>query len=248
MKRLYPLLEGEPTGGAGKAPAAPPAAPPEPPKTLPLDILPPEMQGMSEQEIKFFLSRTLSGVKSTNEENKELKRRMDEMERQIRNPPTPAAPDPHADKSINELILEDAEAAIEKVARKKGWISAVEASGEKADEALFDTVANKMGPSFAEVEDEVKEVLTSSNAPVNRKSIETAYELVLGRKVREQRALDSRKAQNPENAKPAAPAPASALPEETALEKEIREAHGYSREAWEKYKNDEVEIKIPIRN
>lgn len=239
--KQYRLQDDEP-GDDGKAGGA--ETPPS--RTIPADILPEEMRDMSEQEIRFFLSRTLSGVRSTNDENKELRQRLAALEGRVNSPPPPPEPDPNEGKSITELMQEDPEAAIVQVAKKRGWLDGMATISSKADQALFSTVAGKLGSDFVEYEDEVRQVLRDANAPVTEDTIEKAYDMVIGKKTREARALAARKAQNPENAKPTPPEPGTKLPDETELERTIREAHGKSREDWEKNKSDDFGIKLPL--
>jgi hypothetical protein len=235
--------EGDPgEGGAGGEGGDPPP----PPRTIALDVLPEELRDMSENEIKFFLSKTLSGVKDTNERNRELSARLEALEQTVRTPARePAAPDPHEGKTLNELILEDPEAAIERVAIAKGWIRGMQEVGTQAGEALFDTLARKID-GFEDHEDDVRKLLRETNAPINKDTVARAFEMVVGRKAIEEKSRSRRAAAQDPAPKPTGGAPKKELPPENDLERQIREAAGKSREQWEALKNEEFEIKVPL--
>lgn len=224
----------EDPGGGGAAPT---------PRSIPVDVLPTEMQDMSEQEIKFFLSRAVDGVSAANARSQELARKLEELERKVAAPP-PEAPDPNDDKPLSDLILEDPEAAVERIARKKGWITSMNAVAGKADESLFSVVAGRID-GFEEYEDAVRNILKETGAPVSETTIKKAFAMAVGERALEEKSRARRAAANSEPAKPAAPSPEKALPSESDLEREIREAHGYTPEKWNQFKNDEFQIKLP---
>jgi hypothetical protein len=219
---------------------------PETKPSIPLDVLPEELRGMSENEIKFFLSRTLSGVKATNETNAELKAQIAELKGRMDERPTPVVPkekDPDDEKPLSELILENPEKAIERVAIQRGWISSLEITGRKADEALFSAVASKID-DFSEFEDDVRNIIKESNAPVNQETIARAYEMAVGKRSLAEKRTARLKDLNAEVVKPDVK-PDVTLPEEGDLERTMREAHGMTREKWEKYKGDSFDVKLP---
>lgn len=238
--RIFRRPEGEPgtEGGAGGDPLPPP------PRTIPVDALPEELRDLSERELTFFLSRTLSGVREQNAQNRALAAEVAELRSRVEGTaPRREEEDPHKGKSLAELILEDPEAAIEQVARKKGWIKGMEDVDDKASDALFSSVASKID-DFEEYEDTVREMLRRSNSPINRATIIGAYTMAVGQKAIEGRAKAGRKSQNPEPPAPPKP-PAATRPEESDLEREIREAHGKSPDEWAKHKEGEFAIKLP---
>jgi hypothetical protein len=198
---------------------------------------------MSQQEIKFFLNKTLSGMKETNQENRELRDRLVQLESKVNAPP-PEEPDPDDEKPLNELIIENPEKAIERVARERGWIRTMESIGTKTDEALFDTVSARI-EGFEEFEDDVRGILRETGAPVTKETISRAYEMAVCRRSLEDRSRKRRELQNAEKTPPDPPKDEKKLPEESELEREIREAHGKTREDWERYKNDDFTIKLP---
>lgn len=230
--------------GEGGDPGAGGVGDPPAPKTISLDVLPDELKDLSEAELKFTLSHMSSGLTRKNSENQELRDRLARLEGKVDKPEV-TAPDPHAGKTLAELIIEDPEAAIEKVALKRGWIHNMTEVSGKADDALFEVIAAKI-PDFEQHEDQVRQILKNSGAPVNRETIMGAYTMAVGTHTLQEKAKSRRKAENSEKPAPAKLDMPKDSPAETALEKEIREAHGMTPEKWAKHKEGSFEIKLPV--
>lgn len=231
-------LEAEPEPEGGEPSAEP--------KMVPLDVIPKELRDMDPNEMKFFLSRTLSGMKEANEANRSLQEQISDLRARIEEKPEPEdEPDPDDDVPLSELIIENPEKAVERIAKQKGWITTLQDTVEKSNDALFDTVARSID-GFEEYEDDVRDALRKSGAPVTRATIVNAYYMMRGKRSVEEESRARREQGNPEKVKPAKEPASKKIPEESDLEREMREAHGMSREDWLKYRSDEFEIKVPV--
>lgn len=224
------------TPGAGGTPGGTGAggtATPVQPRVVPEEILPEALRGKSPQEQKFVLQQMVSTLG-------ELRSRVKELERG----PAPAPKEePKPDqRPPEERILEEPEKVIaEVVERLYGPVVTTLQSGV---EEITESVSASDISDWADVKDEVFDILKEAGAPKTKANIAQAYEVVVGRHTLAQRRQTAAAALNPDIPvdKPTNP-PAKEL---VGLEKEIFEASKMSREEWDRYGNpDNFEIKVP---
>lgn len=227
--RRFALYDHEPTdepegGGGGGAPAPPePELPPEV-QMIPRDVLPAEFQDFSEQELKLMLGNVTKTILSQREE-------IDRYRSQAAAAPPPE-PEPVDTRPLEERILEDPESVIDQVIQSRYGkrFAAVEA---QIGESAFSVAERRIGREvFRENEDEIRKVLKSNNVAPTVETIETALDIVLGRKARAGRLRQGRQTtMEPQTLSPETP-PDPGPPELSALEDEIRRGIGISKEKW----------------
>lgn len=240
--------EEESGGGGVTPPVIPPVVekpPAEGPTGISRDLLPTDMQNMSEQEIKFTLGRLVSAVTTGNEQLQTVRA---ELAAAKAIPAAPAEPDPHEGKTLTEVMDEDPEAGIMQVLKNKGLLDRFDQSIDTMSGLVMDGVKSQIA-DFGEYEEDIKKILVESgvNNPTKDQYV-GAYTMAVGSKVISDKAIAARAALTPE-------IPASGDIEEdkvfepfkTDLEKEIFGASGLSRERYEKLKDPtEFDVKVPI--
>lgn len=238
-----PVGSGTPgAGGAGAGAAGAGAGGPTPPqpRVIPEDVLPAELKGRSEQEIKFILSNLANSVRTQGEELRRLKGAQPPSDGKDKGGKSKGEEKPV--KPLEERILEDPRAAIQEVVEEMYGGVVTTLSEGVSDSALH--AMRSSDPDFAEHEEDVLALLKEAGAPATKKNMELALNSVVGRKTRETKRLEAQARLNqdqPPVDKGAPPTPA----ELTGLEKEIFLSSGMSREEWDKYKKDEFEVKVP---
>ncbi len=255
MKRWnkYLIQEGEPDpvgGPEGDPPSDPPKEgdpPKDPPKdtTIPLSVLPEDLRDRPEAEVKFLLEHMITSLGSRNNEVEELKDQIAEFRGAVSVQP-PSDPDPDEEKSMEELMLENAEKAMDRWARKRGYVDEIGSLSGRVGEAEFSMVAAEVG-DFADHEDRVRAILKDGKVPANRISILGAYKLALGEKVMEDRARDARANSGSIPPSPSdPPKPEEDAPKLSELETEIMHAHDITDPAvWAKHRDTPIEVKLP---
>lgn len=221
-----------PEGGGGGEPTPIPG--------IDRTVLPEELRDLPEAEIKFHLGQMVSSLRRRNEDFNSLKDQLDELKRSTQKPAEPPKPD----KPLEELILEDPEAAIETVLQKRGYVSRFSQLEDQVGESAFNVVASRV-PGFSEYEEEVRKIIKDANAPKTVNHIMGALEMAVGRRTLVDKTREARKPHTPSIPKESAPKKSSKLPELQGLEREIFEASGMSRDDWEKHKNSDFEIEVP---
>lgn len=207
-------------GGAGK------------PVGLSPDVLPEDLRGKSEAEIRFMLNQMVTGTKGAAKKIQELENKLRQMEEKPKEPEKPKRP-------YEERILDEPDAVIEEIVRERfgGTINELQ---KQTGEAAFATV--KTDPRFSdfgEYEDEIREILSEAQMPATRENIMGAYTMAVGQKTLQEREAQKRQQQNQGIERGGDPPPAEdKTPEITGLEREVMIASGFTDEKeWLKYKN-----------
>lgn len=221
---------GKPTGDAGGAGK---------PVGISPDILPKELQGRSEAEIKFVLANMVSSLQKQNQRIKELEGKGG----------TPAEEKPKAEekpvKPLEERILEDPEGVIDEVVRKR-YGSVIQSLESGVGSSVLSAVRSEVD-DFKEHEDDVLDLLTEAGLPKTRENLLGAYTQVVGMKTLEERRQQKQQNIGIESGGGRPADEDKSKPKLTELEDEIRIAHGMSVEDWHKYRSDEVvsSIRVP---
>ncbi len=238
---------------AGDPPADPPADPPKegdppaPPTTISLDALPEDLRNRPEAEIKFLLEHMVNTLGNRNNQVDELKDQIAELRGAVSTLP-PADPDPNDAKPMEELILEDVDAALDRWAAKRGYVKGMGELSERVGEAEFSMVSAGIA-DFAEHEPAIRKLLKEGNLPANRQNIMGAYTMAVGNAVLDQRARDARADVGgipPSKTDP--PPPTGDEPTMSELEVEVARAHGITDpKEWMKYRDGVGldELKLP---
>jgi hypothetical protein len=232
----------------GDPPADPPKeGDPPAPTTISLEALPEDLRDRPEAEIKFLLEHMVNTLGSRNNQVDELKDQIAELRGAVLAPP-PAEPDPNDAKPMEELILEDVDAALDRWAAKRGYVKGMGELSERVGEAEFSMVSGGL-PDFAEHEPQIRKLLKEGNLPANRQNIMGAYTMAVGNAVLEGRARDARADAGgipPSNTPP--PPPSGDEPTMSELETEVARAHGITDpKEWMKYRDGVGldELKLP---
>jgi len=234
-----PPPEGDPPGGGGGGDKDPPPEgdkPPKegegegdkPPETLPLDVLPEDLRNRPAAEVKLVLDHMVTSLTRANETNEELKAKLTRLEE----PEKPPVEDPHKDKSDEELMLEDADAAVVRVLQRRGMLDQFGSMQGSVGGLVFDAVAATL-PGFAEHKDEVQKILTESKITnPTKEQVTGAFSMAVGNKAIEDLIRTQRAAENiTPAAKPDDP-PQAGKYVKTPLDEEIRKASDLSEEEY----------------
>lgn len=241
-RREWPLLEE--LEDPGKGGEGSPSEEDPKPKAISVDVLPEGLRDKSPAEIKFLLERMSEGVVTSNETAKELRQRLAQLEESVKNPPKPAEPDPDDEISDEELIVKDPDKAVMRILKKRGMVDQFAQMGSQVGETVLITVGAKI-PGFDEYEQDVRKLLRESNSPIDEAHIKGALKMVIGDRVLEERAKNSRKAGSLETPKDDSDEKKKFSPLE-GLEKDIFEASGMDRETYERLKTDDyIPVKVP---
>lgn len=256
MFRQWPfnrLMEsGDPGGGGADPPKDPPSGgdppgdPPEP-QTIALDVIPEELRNRPAAEVKFLLDHMASSIGERNNLVEDLRSQLAEAKATPPAPEDVKEPDPNENIPMEELILSDPDAAIERYLEKKGYVSAVGQLSAQVGETTFAMVAQTI-PDFKEYEEGIREILKNGNLPMTEVNITGAYKLALADKVIADRGRDLRAAGGAEPPSlPTPPEPPKDSGTLSDLEKEIMVAHGVTDEAeWASLRDTPPEIKVPV--
>ena len=249
VSKKFSLYESPPPVGDPADPASPegggvaPVVPPVPVSDvaqIPVDVLPEDLQGLPAGEIKFHLSRMVDGLRQNNEKTRDL----EDQVRQLRATPPPPAEPPKPVRPLEEMILDDPEAAIMEVMERRGLTTRFDRIESQAGESAFNIVASKV-PGFDEHEADVRKIITDSGVPATPEHITGALEMVIGRKALADKGRAGRAAASPDIPVEDPPKPVKDITL-TGLEKEIQESSGMSPEEYTKYKDTQnFEIKVP---
>ena len=227
----------DPPGG-GDPPKDPPKDPPEPVK-ISADILPEDLKGLPEAEIKFHLTQMVSALSASSEKIGTLEREL----RAVQAPPKKEEPK-EPDKPLEEMILEDPEAAVMVVLERAGLVDRFSRLESQVGESAFTIIAAKV-PNFAEYEDSVRAILKESKVLSTPENIMGALQMSIGRKALENEEREARKKLNTVIPKDTPPEDPTDHPAMTALEKEIFGASDMTEDEWFKNKAGGFDIKVP---
>lgn len=214
---------------------------------IPADALPEDLRGKDPEEVRNTLSLLGQSLKSRNEENKELRDELRELRQQLRaggheGPEEPEEPEEElSEEELKELAIDDPVKAVDHALSKLGYKEQFQGVGQTASQALGEAAfmrASREIEGFDEHEDDVREILEETGAPPNLNNIENAYNLVLGRKYRQERVKKRKQEAASEE-----PSPPSGKEEEESkpslepgsLHAEIAEALDVSEEDLEEY-------------
>lgn len=249
---------GNPGGGPGTGgpPASTPAggAPlPSPgPAGLPLDALPEEFRGLPESQIRFLLNKTFEAVRTQGETIRQLQAQkqnapgtstvsLDDPSKA----PTPAAPP----KPLEEWMLEDPKAAMKYFIETEygDVINGVKSLGNRVGQTEFDAVRREVD-DFGEYEEDIRQILTDSRAPLSRENVLGAYTLAVGKKVLEEKQRGKRAALNSDVPTSEPATPVKVYAGKTTLSEEIRIGSGLSEEEFYEthdVRNTPLQVKLP---
>jgi len=225
------LQEGDPSQGGG-APVR---------SAVPEDALPEFLRGRSPDEVRQAISQAFDGAKEANTELRNLKGELDQIKQHL-NQPKAEEPDPKDDKPLDELLYENPEEAIDRVVRKR-YGHRFAGLEDQVGTTVLATLRNEL-PDFAEVEDDVDDLLKRSGAPRTRANIVGAYKMALGERAMAERAQASRKAAAPERPKPPKDE-GKKKPKISSLESEIAERLGLTKEEYIDSRDNPMDIKVP---
>jgi hypothetical protein len=216
--------------------------PPKPePARISADVLPEELKGLPEAEVKFHLTQLVSGLGNQQQQMQALK---DELADLKTNPPAPAEPQ-EPERPLEEMILEDPEKAVMSVLEKTGLAGRFSRVEEQASESAF-TIVFGRNPELSEYEQDVRHMMRESGVPGTVQNITGALQMVVGQKAMEGKGKDMRKAVKPDIPKDEPPKPKDKLPDLTGLEKEIFDSSGMTREEWDKNKSGDFQVEVPL--
>ncbi len=261
-ERFYVLMDenNEPGEGGSGGGGKPPADPPKPKgneggdpggepgeRAIPVDVLPEELRDKPEAEQRFILSHMVKALGQRNAQVDDLKEQIAELRGAVSNrPEPPKEPDPNEGKPLEELILEDADAALESWMKRKGLDRAFDNLEGRIGETEFTIIASQID-DFEEYEDDVRALLKKSGAPATRQNILGAYKMALGDRALMERQRTGRK--NSGSVPPSPPEPPKGGEEEepqiSSLEQEIARAHGMTPEEWVESRDKDMELKLP---
>jgi len=243
----YVLREDDPgNDGKGKGedpPKKEEETPPTPvPNTIPLEVLPEELRGKSQAEIKFMLERMADSTVSSSQQIRELREQLEAVRSRVEE--KPPEPDPFAEVSDEELIVQNPSAAIKRVLEREGLLARFDGLAGTVQETIWDTVRTQI-PDFGEHEDNIKAMLKQTGTPVTRQNVVSAYTMSVGMKALQERNRKTR--ENINRVDPEPPKDDDKLPELSGLEADIFESSGMTRAQWEAYKDDSSldTIKVP---
>lgn len=247
----YLLREDDP-GNEGNGKDPPAADPPkedlpkeETPPTIPMSILPQDLQDKSEAEIKFILERMATGLVSSNESTRNLQEQLLALQDKVDNPPAPPEPDEFAEISDEDLIVTNPTAAITRILEREGLTKRFASLEERTGEGMLLSVGRSIA-DFDEYEDDVRTIMKSSNVPMDDVNIRGSYAMAVGLRAIADREKSERSAASL-TPPPAGEIEKTDLPALTGLEAEVFEASGMTRTDWGKYQADDSgDVEVPL--
>jgi hypothetical protein len=253
MKRwpFYPLQspEGDPPPTGGDPPKDPPpkgAPPPPEPKTIPIDVLPKELRDKPAAEVQFLLGHMITALGERNNEVDALKDQVAELRGAISASPKPdPKPDPHAGKTMEELILEDTEGALDRWAESRGYGRVVDGLTSEIGETMFAVLGTQID-DLEEHEEDIRKILKAGNLAPTKRNILGAYTMTVGQKTLEAKQRGGRKGTGGVPPTPAGdPPPTPAEPVLSELEKEVMRAHGITdTKVWADMRDNPPQLKL----
>lgn len=241
MKRwpMYRLMEEPPEGGGD--PGGGGGDPPEP-ITFSADVIPEEFRDRPAAEVKFLLQHMATGIGQRAQEVEDLRSQLADVKSKI--PEVVVEPDPKDEIPLEELMLTDAPAAIERFLKETGYKKAIGSMDERLGNAEMRALEADL-PGFKERKEDVVKILESGKLPQTENHIRAAYDIVRGREAITAEGIELREGIT-EPPSPAAPDVKEEAGTLTDLEREIMRAHGVTDEAeWIEARDKPIEVKVP---
>lgn len=212
---------------------------------LSVDVLPDELKGKSEAELKFILKNMTSTIRSQHQ-------RLQELQQGGRQPQGGKEKEPEEkeekkpSKPLEERILEDPEGVIAEVVQRRygGVISQLDSRTARSELAA----ARAEIDDFGEYENEVLDLLKEAGQPATYENLVGAYTMAVGNRVVEERRQGRQKQLGMENGGGSNPdedtKPKIQLSD---LEKEMAQAHGMTEEQWVQARDGDItsQIRVP---
>ena len=239
----YVLREGELGDGGGQDP--PEGDPPEPEvATIPVSVLPADLQGKSEVELKFILDRMATSVVQGNDTTIELRNQLAALTEQVN--AAPVEPDPNDEVSDEDLIVSDPTAAVMRILKREGMTDRFAAVESRTGEGMLLSVGRNI-PDFDEYEDDVRTIMVNTGVPMDDANIRGSYAMAVGLraiKVREESARAAASMTDPPTPEIDTGGDETPL---TGLEGEIFAASGMTRKEWDTNKSDDgPQVEVPL--
>lgn len=204
------------------------------------DILPENLRGRSPDEVREAIAKAMQRDDVSKDDIKSLRRELEELKETARQPQHPPEPE-EPEKPIEEQLYEDPEGAVDRIIRKRYGAHLADLDN-RVGETVMATVSQQL-EDFDDYEEDVRDLLKRSRAPLTRENIVGAYKMVLGERAMEERKQERRKSQNPVKPKPKEPEPKG--PELSDLEKEVALKMGLSAEEYAANRDTDFDIKVP---
>ncbi|MGD9631354.1 MAG: hypothetical protein AB7V18_19115 [Pyrinomonadaceae bacterium] len=237
----YRLHDEGDAGGAG----GDPPKPPPPPRAIPVEILPEELRDRPDAEIQFLLGHMVNALGERNNEVDTLKDQIAELRGEVRTPKAPPAPDPDAEKSDEELILENVEKTLDRYLERKGYVKTVQGLGSEVGETMISLMSQEID-DFEEHEATIREILKRGKLPATRDNILGAYTMAVGEKHFAEKKKGGRGSKSIPPSAPPAPTPPVDEPKLSTLETEVMRAHGITDpKVWAQYRDNPPALKLP---
>ena len=235
-------------GGGGDPPTDPPTDPPKDPPSdppsIPLDVIPEELRGKSEAEMKYLLSHMADSTATGATQIRALQDQLTGLQEQISSPP-PAEPDPDDELSDEELISSNPEKAVLRIMERTGIVDRF----TRVETEVVDTVVNQVArdfDDFQEHQDQIEAVLKQTGVPRTRNNVIGAYTMALGLAQIKKRE-EAKKTQSSLDPTPPKGSDEADDPKVlTGLAADIFDSSGMSREEWDKLSGDEEELGIKV--
>lgn len=214
------------------------------PTGLSVDILPETLRGKPASEVKFILQNMVNATKQTAslvEENRKLKS-------QIESRPKDEPAETKDQRPLEELILEDPEAAVAAIVEKR-FGKDISTLRDGYGESMFHAVRAEI-PDFREHEDTVRDILRESGSPNSKENIMGAYLMAVGQTTIEEKRRRKQEQDNLETSGAGKQGEEEdSKPQLTQLESEIARGLGLTDSEYmaekEKYTKGTFEIKVP---
>lgn len=207
-------------------------------RLLPEEVLPPELRGRSEAEIRYVLSKLIDVAATSTSRLSELQKELDALRK------ASTKREEEEDEPIEELVAKNPTKAIEKILEKRGYLSKLSSLEERTRETVIASVGSKL-PDFHEYEEEVREILNSTGVEVTPDAVRAAYTMVVGKRAIEEREKSKKKQLSGDKDRKTSDSVRTQYPPLEGLEKEMFEASGLSRERWEQLKNSDFYLEPP---
>lgn len=219
-------------GGAGAGGKQ--AVPPNNPNALPVELLPPEMRNMSQEQIRQALAAVPTLVKRAKDlaaENETLKKQ------------TTPTPEPKAkQKDLNQLIYEDPEGAVDQVLQSK-YGQRFQRLEQQANDTAF-ILAERQYPEISEYRTEIESILEATGVEPTVENITGALAMAVGQKTIADRRAAAVAADNIEPS--AGGSGDERKPKVDKIEEEFARMMGFSNERYAELRDRGNYMDIPV--
>ncbi len=228
---------GPPASGAGQQPPSP--------AVIPADVLPKELQGKSEAEIRMTLTGIVDSLRVANQRNFTLQEELRKKERAPATREDPP-PKPKSTKPLSDRLLEEPEAALEEFFAERAGptLARLQEIQSRLGSAETDLIRSKV-PDFDEHAEDIERIL--GDGPRTQENLMGAYTMALGLKTLEERQRAARASLNSETPRDEPPSNTPTY-QKTALSEEIRIGLGMGEDDYyNKYAHSSVYdlVKVP---